>query len=298
MQKKAKYLFISCRILALMLIVGFLGVGASSCKRSSPVQGEKPIARVQNAFLYKSDIRHLVPANALPADSAHIVQRYIDAWVKQQVFLQQALRSLPAEKMNFDKQIEEYRNSLISFSFEKELIAQELDTLITERQLAQYYEQNKSDFVLRNNIVRVNYIKLPLDAPDLNQFRRYFRSNDPETEGWIEDYCVQNAATFYIDSNTWLIFDDLLRELPLQVSNPANYLSSNKSIELTDGNYRYFVNFIEYQLRGGQSPLEMERDNVRSIILNQRKHEFIAQRRNQLYQEALRNNQIEIFTNK
>jgi hypothetical protein len=238
-----------------------------------------------------------VPANSLPADSAHIVQRYIDAWVKQQVFLQQALRSLPAEKMNFDRQIEEYRNSLIGFSFEKELIAQELDTLITERRLAQYYEQNKSDFVLRNNIVRVNYVKLPLDAPDMNQFRRYFRSNDPETEGWIEDYCVQNAATFYIDSNSWLIFDDLLRELPLQVSNPANYLSSNKHIELIDGNYRYFVHFIEYQLKGGQSPLEMERDNVRSIILNQRKHEFIAQKRNHLYQEALRNNQIEIFSN-
>lgn len=297
MRKKVIYCFTSCRKLVLILIIGLLGVAVSSCNKSSPLQNEKLIARVQNAFLYKSDIRYLVPANSSPADSALIVQRYIDTWVKQQVFLQQALRSLPAEKMNFDKQIEEYRNSLIGFSFEKELIAQELDTLITERQLAQYFEQNKSDFVLRNNIVRVNYVKLPLDAPDLNQFRRYFRSNDPETEGWIEDYCVQNAATFYIDSNAWLIFDDLLRELPLQVSNPANYLSSNKHIELTDGNYRYFVHFIEYQLRGGQSPLEMERENVRSIILNQRKHEFIVQKRNHIYQEALRNNQIEIFSN-
>lgn len=297
MQITKRYAFFSFNLLAIILVIVCLGLGVSSCKKPAPLPGEEPIARVHNAFLYQSDVKHLVPQNSSPTDSAHIVQRFIDAWVKQQVFLHQALNSLPAEKMNFDKQIEEYRNSLISFSFEKELIAQELDTLVTERQLAQFYEQNKSDFVLRYNIVRVNYVKLPLDVPDLNQFRRYFRSNDPETEGWIEDYSVQNAATFFLDSGSWLIFDDLLRELPLQVSNPANYLNSNKHVELTDGNFRYFVHFIEYQLKGGQSPLEMERENVRSIILNQRKHEFIAQKRNQLYQDALRDNQIEIFSN-
>jgi len=280
----------------LLVLVSAAGLFLTSCKRPVPLSGEQAVARVNNAFLYKSDLKHLLPVNTSPADSALIVQRYVDTWIRQQVFLNEALNNLSSGNMNFDRQIEEYRNSLIIFSFENQLVNQQLDTLVTEKQLAEYYEKNKADFRLRNNIVKVNYVKLPLDTPDLGQFRRMFRSTDPEEAGLLEDYCIQNAATYFIESDSWLIFDELLREVPLQVSNVENYLRSNRLVEISDNHFRYFINFLDYQLVGSVSPLAFERDNIKSIILNRRKHELINQKRSQFYQEALSGSQVEIFS--
>ncbi|MBW6499466.1 MAG: hypothetical protein K0B09_13835 [Bacteroidales bacterium] len=291
------YKYLRSIFFGLLIMVSAAGMFLTSCQRPAPLSGEQAVARVNNAFLYKSDLKHLLPVNTSPADSALIVQRYVENWVRQQVFLNEALRNLSSENMNFERQIEEYRNSLIIFSYENHLVEQQLDTLVTEKQLAEYYEKNKADFRLRNNIVKVNYVKLPLDAPDLAQFRRLFRSADPEETGLLEDYCMQNAATYFIDSDTWLIFGELLRELPLQVSSAENYLRSNRFVELSDNHFRYFINFIDYQLVGSVSPLAFERDNIKSIILNRRKHELINQKRNQFYQEALSGNQVEIFSN-
>ncbi len=279
----------------LLMLFSAAGLFLTSCQRPAPLSGEQAVARVNNAFLYKSDLKHLLPVNTSPADSVLIVQRYIDTWVRQQVFLNEALRNLSSENLNFERQIEEYRNSLIIFSFENQLVKQQLDTLVTEKQLAEYYEKNKADFRLRNNIVKVNYVKLPLDAPELGQFRRLFRSTDPEEAGLLEDYCIQNAATYFIESDSWLIFGELIREVPLQVSNVENYLRSNKLVELSDNHYRYFIHFLDYQLVGSVSPLAFERENIKSIILNRRKHELINQKRNQFYQEALSGSQVEIF---
>jgi hypothetical protein len=287
----------SCAIFRSLLFVFILaGMALASCKGPAPRSGEQPLARVNNAFLYKSDVKHLVPLNTSPADSAIIIQRFVDTWTKQQVFLQEALQNLSPEKMNFEKQINEYRNSLIIFSYENQLVKEQLDTAVTEKQLADFYEKNKSDFRLRENIVKANYVKLPLNAPDQNQFRRLFRSNDPDEAGLLEDYCIQNAATYFIDTDTWLIFDDLLREVPLQVSNAENYLRSNKIVEMTDENFRYFINILDYKLKGSVSPLAFERENIKSIILNKRKHELINQKRNQFYQEALSGSKVEIFS--
>jgi len=278
----------------LMLLTAFFAMVSHSCKKPAPRSGEVPVARVNEVFLYKSDLLLVVPQNISAADSALMVERFIDFWVKQQVFLQEAIKNLSAENSDFEKQIEEYRKSLTIFSYENQLVKELLDTVVTDRQLTDYYEKHKTDFRLRENIAMVNYVKLPIDAPNINQFRRLFRSNDPDEAGLIEDYCIQHAATYFIDTGSWLIFDDLLREIPLQVSNAENYLRNNKIVELTDENFRYFINFIDYQLKGSISPLAFERENIKNIILNRRKHELINKKRNQFFQEALSNKQVEI----
>lgn len=278
-------------------IFAALSLVAISCSRPSPQAGEIPLARVYNSYFYRSDLARMLPAKVNEKDSALLAERIIDTWIKQQVFLHEALQNLPANSQNFERQIQEYKNSLTIFSFETQLVKEQLDTLVTDRQLAEYYEKHKSDFKLRESIVMANYVKLPLDAPELNLFRRLFRSNDPETIGLLEDYCIQNAAAYFINTGTWLIFNDILRDLPLQVPNPETFLRNNKIHEFSDENFRYFLNIIDFQLAGSISPLAFERENIRKIILNRRRHDLINQSRNLFFQKALNNNQVEIFSN-
>lgn len=280
--------------LVLFLWLFVAGGLIASCVRTKPGSSELFVARVNDAYLLPSDIRQILPVNVSPQDSAVIVERFINSWVSKQVFLQEARNKLPSEKQNFERQIEEYRNSLISFSYENELVRERLDTVVSENQLSAYYEKNKADFRLLENIVKADYVKLPLDAPDLNRFRRLFRSTDPDEAGLLEEYCIQNAATYFLDNDSWLIFTDLLREVPLRVTNVEGYLRSNQNVEVYDENFRYFVKILDYQLQGSVSPLAFERENIRNIILNQRKHELINNVRNQIYQDAVDRGQVEI----
>jgi hypothetical protein len=134
-----------------------------------------------------------------------------------------------------------------------------------------------------------------LDAPDQGVLRRLYRSENPDDLDLLEDYCVQHAANYFIESDNWLFFSELLREIPLQVSNPESYLTQNRHVELSDNFYRYFLNIQDYNLKGSVSPLSFERENVRSIILNRRKHAFVNQKRDELFQQALQNGGIETF---
>lgn len=266
------------------------------CRQEEPrALDDHLLATAYSSRLYASDVVGIVPAGSLPEDSALIVRRYVDNWIRQQVFLHHANENLDPANIDFEKKIQDYRNSLLIFAYETELVRNGLDTLVTEAQINEYYEQNQMSFKLQESIVRVIYVKVPLDAPELGLLRRLYRSSDPDDLQRLEDYCVQHAANYFIEPDNWLLFSELLREIPLQVSDPESYLTRNRHVELSDEFYRYFLYIQDYKLKGGVSPLSFERENVRSILLNRRRHAFVNQKREELFQQALQSGSFETF---
>ncbi|MFO7999238.1 MAG: hypothetical protein R6U86_09695 [Bacteroidales bacterium] len=256
---------------------------------------EDLLAKVYDNRLYLSDIESVVPPGASSNDSAIIVKRYVDNWVRQQVFLHHASANMDLDALDFEKKILDYKNSLLIFAYETQLVQNHMDTLITEEQIREYYEENNNSFRLQENIVKVAYVKVPLDAPEINVLRRLFRSDDPDDLVLLEDYCVQHAASYLTDTDNWLVFSDLLRELPVQADNPEAFLRANRMVEVSDDYYRYFLNIQDYKLKGSVSPLSFERDNVRRILLNRRKHAFVNQQREEMFQNALNDGRLETY---
>ncbi len=267
----------------------------TSCQSVQHPPNEIVVARVYNNYLYISDLAGIVSPGTPPADSVQVVSRFIDNWTRQQVVLHMAMQHLDLEKMQFDKKIQDYKNSLVIFAYETELVKNHLDTIVSDDQIVAYYEEHKQQFKLQENIVKVQYVKVPRDAPDVWRLRTYYRSTNPDDFGLLEEYCIQHAASYFIDGDTWLLFRDLLQEIPIQTNNQENFLRSNKYVELTDEFYRYFLNVIDYKLKGSESPLVFERENIKSILLNRRKHTFISERRNEFLRQAISDGGIESF---
>lgn len=267
----------------------------SSCSSDSVKQDEQLVARVYDSHLYLSDMAGVVPAGMFAADSMLIISRYIDNWIRQQVLLHHALENLSPEMMNFDKKIENYRNSLIVSAFESALVNQHLDTLFTEEQLSEYYELHMNSFRLRESIVRVIYVKVPSDAPEIWRLRRLYRSVDPDELSLLEEYSLQNAASYDLEMDSWLFFRDLLREIPIKTNDPEAFLRANKYVEVSDEFYRYFLHIVEYKLKGDVSPLSLERDNIRNILQNQRRHSLINEKRNLYLQQARSEGKLQTF---
>lgn len=241
------------------------------------------------------DLQHIVPPGTSPADSVLMIRRYIEKWTQQQVLLQEANRSLStAKKKSFEKQLQDYLQSLMIYAWENQQVAEKLDTLVVDQEMMAFYEKNKESFQLRESIVRVQYVKIPKSS-DSENISQLMSAGDEQSLKQLEDYCLEHAASYLLDGESWLIFNDLRREVPVQADDPESFLRMNKVVELSDEYYRYYLHIMDYKLKGGTSPLAFERGNIRSIIINQRKLQFINQMRSQLYQEALSQSKIETF---
>jgi hypothetical protein len=276
----------------LILIVVLL---LSSCQMLSNRRGDERIARVHNKFLYRSDLDGLVPIGTNAADSSAIVQRFIDQWVKNKLLLHEAENKVSKEMVNFQRKVDDYRNSLMIFSFESQLISENLDTLITDDLMLEYYERHKNEFKLRHNIVKVNFVKVPIDAPDINLVRRLIRSEQPDDLVLLEEYCINHAAGYFLDPDSWFLFSDIMREVPVNAADHENYLRSNRYVEISDSFFQYFLFIRDYQLEGTTSPFAYQADNIKAIILNHRKQNLINQYRHDLYMNAVKESKFEVF---
>ncbi len=269
-----------------------------SCNTKATKDNNKvAIARAGSSYLYADDIGNIVPKGTPSKDSLELLKKYIDNWIHESLVVQKAENNLTDEQKDVDKQLQDYRNSLITYAYEKELVRQKLDTLISIQDIEKYYAANQNDFQLKDNIIKVIYIKVNKKAPNQAKLKQLYKSDNPKDKEQLAGYCHQFAENFYLDENSWLLFDDLLKEIPIQTYNKELFLQNNRYVEVSDADNNYFLNIKGFKIRNSISPLSFEKENIKNIILNKRKLQLITKMKEDVYNEALNNKKTEIYIN-
>jgi hypothetical protein len=256
---------------------------------------ERVLARVHDEYLLESELKAVIPPGTAVSDSLMLARSFIDNWIRQRLIVQQARNNLTEEQMDFSRQLENYTNSLIIYTYENELVRQKLDTIISDEEIQQYYEANKENFRVKDNLVRIRYIKLPLNAKETNGIRRLFKSNDQDAKDRLADQCDHLGAEYYLDGDEWLLFTNVLKEIPIITYNQEEFLRNHIEVEAQDSLCLYLVRFIEYRLKEAISPMEVEKQRIRDIILNKRKIKLLHQMEEDVYQNALKKTDFEIY---
>jgi hypothetical protein len=270
-------------------------VALSSCSFFSKEKGQDVVARVYDSYLLKSELSEIIPAGTSEEDSIAIAQSFINNWVRQTLLFQRAEKNLSEDQKDFEKKLEDYKRSLIIYTYERNLVNQILDTIVNNQQIEEYYNQNKQNFELKDNIIKVVYLKVDKKAPDIPKVQKWIKSANQQDLINLESYAYQFAHNFYLDDNTWLLFEDLLKEIPIKTYNQEEFLKNNRYIEVEDSTSLYFVNIKGFKIKNSLSPLSFEKDNIRNIIINKRKLQLITKMKNDIYEEALLKNDIEIY---
>ncbi|NQX98496.1 MAG: hypothetical protein HRT73_11545 [Flavobacteriales bacterium] len=268
-----------------------------SCSLFNKEVAENPIARVDEMYLYESDIVGIVPQSTTKEDSTLIIDNYIQGWIKDNLILYKAELNLKENQKDVKKQLEDYRRSLIIYSYEKELIKQRLDTLVSNDEIQRFYDDNNQIFELKDNIVKVRFFQVNKKAPQLKKIRKLYKSNKVEDLEKMKELAHQYAEKFHLNDEQWIFFDELQNAVPISVSQSDEYLKNIKNVEVEDSLSFYFVHIKDYRLKNDVSPLNFETHNIKNIILNKRKLSLINKIRSELYQEAFLSKNIEIYEN-
>jgi hypothetical protein len=278
------------KIILFLLLGLFIG-----CTRSGSKNDDPPLARVYEKNLYLSDLKDIIPDGLSPEDSLIVMKDHIDKWIYNQLLLYQADLNLAEEEKNVEQQIEDYRTSLLIFKYEQNYIKQKLDTLITEEEIQEYYNNYSSNFILNNHLLKGLFIRLPRSAPNLWKVRRWYRSGDSEDLKELESYCFENASEYKYFEENWIYLSDILKEMPPIYMRPENLLRYRKYFEVQDSTDYYFLKISDYRLESSVTPLELISDDIKSILLNKRKIQLIQELESNIYNDALNRGNFSIY---
>jgi hypothetical protein len=260
------------------------------------VAGDKILAQVGEKKLLQSEIAQIIPKNIELEDSTLMANDYIRKWVKQELLIQKANENLTLEQKNLTKEIEEYRNSLIIYKYKNELMNQQMDTVVTKTQIEQYYNENPDNFKLNTNIVKAVFIKIPLQVANTKLIKELVDDDSDEGKNALREYSIQYAKSFDFFNDNWVNFDVVKNNIPGNISDEKQFLDRNNQIELKDSIYYYLVTIQDYKLKNELAPVEYVENNIKNLILNKRKIEFLKQVEENVYKEGVRQNKFKIYT--
>jgi hypothetical protein len=255
-----------------------------------------PIARVYDKFLYPEDLEGLTSDAINVADSSDIAERYIRSWIKKQLLIDLASSTIDFDEAELSRKILDYRYALMVHEYKQYHINEKLMTEVTEEEIQEYYQSNQDNFELKQNIIRGIFIKLPKEAPKINTVGKLIRSKKPNDREELASYCFQFATYYTLEDTVWMNFNELIQSTPLaSIPNQEQYLKNNKYVETNDQNFEYFLLINEYKIADQISPLEFVSDNIEEIIVNKRKIALANQLETDIYAEAQKNNDFEIY---
>ena len=273
-------------------VILVIAAAMTGCGQEHNHKGKTPLVEVSGEFLYKEDLQAALPLNISKDDSVLFAEHYIRNWIEDALLFDKAEGNIP-DNDKISKLVENYRRALILHTYPEELVNQKLANDISEEEINAYYEKNKELFRLDNPLVKGLFIKVPLSSPDLGNVRVWYRKNNQDVIEKLEKYSLRNAVSYDYFYDRWTSVPDVAAKIPLKVlDTDANYLDKNRNVEVKDTAFCYFLHIEDFLGKDKQKPLDFARDEIKEILINLKRVEFINKVKEDLYQRASDRNKI------
>lgn len=268
----------------------------SSCNFFKAEQKSQAIARVGDSYLYKTEIKDLIPVGTSKEDSTLLVRNYIDRWASQKLLISAAERNLGAnKKKEFDLLVKQYKIDLYTKAYIEEVVKRTVDTVVTTEELKQYYKENKENFKTNGTLVRLRYIHLAKDNPRFGTIRsKFFDFKKTDKKFW-DTYALQ-FKNFALNDSVWVDMNQVYQKLPfINPENRDQYIVSGKKMEIQENTNVYLVKVTNAIDKNQISPFEYIKPTLKEVILNKRKLELIKKFEKEITDDAIKNNDYEIY---
>lgn len=257
---------------------------------------EEPIARVGELYLYKDDIAPLLTANMSKADSTSFVTDYINNWASKQLLLSKAKINLSEEKLaEFDALVNTYRTDLYTRAYKEALVQQSSDSVVSQAQLEAFYEKEKENFKLKEKLISLRFVHLPLQFMDKETVVGKLKNFKKDDIKYLDSIGVQFKKLNFNDS-IWVSASRVREEIPpLTLENQDRYLKKSQFFELQDSLGVYLAKITGVLEINDVAPLSYVEPSIRQVLLNRRKLDYIRKLETEIIDEAIKEKEFEVY---
>jgi len=257
---------------------------------------KEPLARVGDTYLYWDEVAVVLGNTITKKDSASKVANYINNWATKQILLEKAKINLPDEKISeFEQLVSNYRKDLYARAYKEALVNQVQDTVITEEDLRRFYEEEKENFKLKEKIIKLRFIQLPLQFLNTKEVTESLRRFNEEDIRYLDSIGVQFKKLNFNDS-LWVPVSRVIDEIPpLNFDNEDRYLKKSQFFELEDAMGVYLTKINDVLDVNEIAPLSYVEPRIRQVLLNRRKLDYIRKLETEIIDEATKEKVFEIY---
>ena len=251
------------------------------------------VAEVHNHKLYASEVGQLVPAGLSRADSADFAQHVIDDWIMEQVILAEAEKTLTVKEKVFDKELEEYRKTLLKNRYFEKITADAEKFKVSDEEVRAAIRQTKVNLVSDKEIVKINYVKLPRHAAVRDELKEILfddarRITEKER---IAELCA-DSIEYFITDDQWLFWEDIQLETGITLDKNSQRLDFPLTFEKVVNEDEYLIVILDFRAETTGDESKDYFESVRTMLIQQKKNQFIQKRMKELYQEAEKKGKI------
>ena len=251
------------------------------------------IAEVGDNHLTSTELRKIFGKNwRLKKEK---VENFIKIWLKDKAIGIEAEKVLSDEDKDFSKEINSYKNSLLKYTYEQKMLDTALSLNVSEEEIVNYFNSNKKNFELKENIVRVRYVKVPKNHKKFNRLRYMIQYKDSTRKEKFFNLIQKENIFCEANDSLWQNLEDLKSLIPFKLYNDEHFLRNYNYTEAPDGDFTWILFFTENRLKNGVAPIETVKDKIIAIILNNRKQELVQKLGNSIYKKGINNDEIKVY---
>ncbi len=270
----------------------FLSIFCIACSKQQDTK--EAIARVANSYLYESDLEALLPSNFAEQDSLLLVKTYINNWAKDQLLLQKAKINLNDNK-EVEELVEQYRQDILIDKYKGAAVAQYLDTVFTDKDVSDFYDENQEIFKLNEELVKFKYIHFGNDLLNPEDFISLFKSRKKEDLDSLVSQEMQ-LKSFNFNDSTWIRLEDVLDKISvLDKSDKNALLKKTNYLKKEDSLGVYLIAIKDVLRRNQTAPKSYVLPTIKQMILHKRKLDLLKKIEQTLMEDAINNKEFEIF---
>ena len=276
------------RLTLLTYLMIFLGL--ASCRQET--QNDNAVARVNDHYLSQEELNDAMPQGLSAEDSLLYRNNYIKLWATKELLLEKARINVADADDDIKELVRNYEQELLIDRYRKALLQQELDTLITDKDINDYYEANKNVYRLNEDLLQLKYIYFSSDLSDKKDIVKLFKSKEPDD---LEELISRELEffSFSFNDSIWVSYRDVEKKLPFLKEEKK--IKKNQFIQKEDSLGVYLLAVGDIRQRNEIAPREYVIPTVRQMILHKRKLELMNEIEKTIMVDAINNKQFEQY---
>ena len=281
-----------------ILVLVFTSVLFGACSLFPKKENSDYVARVNAHYLTYKELNLQLSDGLSKEDSTIAAKAYIQNWATDKLFLDRAKLNLPEEQqVEYKDLAQRYEEQLFKKAYKDALIKRGLNERIDSTDIFEYYQANKANFKLNEELVKLRYVQFSKEMKTKNDIKRQIIRFNTEDIVSLQDKSLEFKSLSLNDS-VWVRVSDVLRKLKTNSGvelEKAELLKPKKFIEVeTDEDFFYI--FINSSLRRKEeAPLSYISPTIEQILLNRKKMNISKKIEKEITKDATKNNEFEVY---